>query len=181
MAKRENIWNLPNVLTMIRMALIGVFIWQFVVGHMYWAMAVFVLAGITDFLDGYFARKNQQVTNFGKLMDPLADKLMLITALTCLTVAGLVPIWVVVVVFVKELLMIIGGYMLLKRGVVVQSMFVGKAATVLFIVAVVATFLHEYLAPWHLVLQYYAVGLSVFAMLWYFINTIKAIRAKRNA
>lgn len=84
MAKRENIWNAPNILTMLRMALIGVFIWQFVQGHMYWAMTIFIVAGITDFLDGYLARKYQLVTSFGKLMDPLADKLLVMSAFICL-------------------------------------------------------------------------------------------------
>ena len=179
MAKRENIWNAPNILTMLRMALIGVFIWQFVQGHMYWAMTIFIVAGITDFLDGYLARKYQLVTSFGKLMDPLADKLMLVTALSCLTAAGLVPLWVVIVVVCKELLMVIGGYILLRRGVVVQAKLIGKVATVVFIVAVVATFLHEFIDPWQTVLQYIAVALSICSMLWYFFQTVKAYREQK--
>lgn len=166
--QRERILNIPNILTMVRMALIGVFIWLFAAGHRYWALAVYVLANATDVLDGYIARKHGLVTSFGKLMDPLADKLMLAAALCCLMAVGLVPVWVVVVVLTKEVLMIVGASVLLKRGTVVHARFIGKAATVVFLLAVTATFLHEFVAPVDMYLQVLAVALSVAAMLWYF-------------
>lgn len=177
MTNRENIWNVPNVLTMLRIALIGVFIWLYVSGLRYWAAGVFVLAGATDFLDGYIARKHQLVTSFGKLMDPVADKLMLITALACLMADGLVPPWVIIVTVCKELLMVVGAYFLLKkRDIVVHSVFIGKAATVVFIVAVILTFLHEYTAPWDLYLQIVAVVLSVSAMVWYLVRSLGVLK-----
>lgn len=179
MSTRENIWNVPNILTMLRVALIGVFIWQYVIGHRYWAMGVFLVAGATDFLDGYIARKHNLVTNFGKLMDPLADKLMLVTALTCLMASGLVPLWVVLVVVAKELLMVIGGYWMLRHGTVVQAHIIGKAATVVFIIAVMATFLHEFTTPFDAYLQIAAVVLSVSAMVWYFSHAARAILNRR--
>lgn len=175
MAKHENIWNVPNILTMLRMVLIGIFVWVFVQGHLYWAMVIFILASITDLLDGYIARKYNLVTNFGKLMDPLADKLMLVTALICLTTQELVPLWVVLVVALKELLMVVGGYFLLKHGIVVQARFIGKAATFMFAVAVVVTFLHDFIAPWDTYLQIVAVVLSVSAMCWYVVKTVRAV------
>lgn len=174
--ERENIWNVPNILTMLRIAMIFLFVWQFVMGRHIAAMVIFVLAGVTDFLDGYIARKQGLVTNFGKLMDPLADKLMLLTALVCLTVAGLVPRWLVIVELVKEAFMIIGGFYMLRRGIVVQAKMIGKVATVAFIFAVVATFLHEYTAPWDFYLQVAAVTLSIAAMLWYLVEGIRALR-----
>lgn len=179
MNNQEKILNLPNVLTMLRMALIAVFLLLFANGHYYWAMAVFIIAGVTDFLDGYIARKRKLITNFGKLMDPLADKLMLIAALVCFTRMGWMPLWIVIVVVVKELIMVVGGYFLLKAGVVVQARLIGKVATVVFITAVVATFLHEFIAPFHTVLQYMAVTCSVTALFWYAADIVKKYRARR--
>ena len=179
MEKRENIWNVPNILTMVRMALIGVFIWQFVLGHRYWALAIFLGANLTDFLDGYIARKYQLITNFGKLMDPLADKLMLITALSCLTISGLVPYWITIIIFVKECIMVVGGFFLLRKGIVMQAQLIGKAATVVFLVAVVVTFLDAYTNPWDLYLQYFAAALSVSAMVWYGVQAVQMLQKQK--
>lgn len=179
MANENTIWNLPNILTMTRLALIGVFLWQYLAGHPYVAMGVFILAGTTDVLDGYFARRNNQITNFGKLMDPLADKLMLLTALICLSAGGRVPGWLVVVMAAKELIMVIGGYILLKNGIVVQAIFIGKAATVVFLIAVVATFLHEFTAPLDKYLQWLALALSICSMVWNAAKTAHSILADR--
>ena len=75
MTDEKRIWTVPNILTMIRMALIPVY-WVLMIGYKknYWALAVFVTAACTDMLDGFLARKYHQITDFGKLMDPLADK-----------------------------------------------------------------------------------------------------------
>ena len=176
MTKRENIWNVPNVLTMIRLALIGVFVVFYVQGRLYWAMATFIVASLTDFLDGFIARRYHLVTNFGKLMDPLADKLMLITALVCLTVSGRVPLWLMAAIIAKELLMVVGAYVLLKHGVVVQAKFIGKLSTVVFMLAVIATFLNAYTAPYDTYLQFLAFALSLAAMFWYLVDTVAALR-----
>ena len=175
---KEKIWNIPNVLTMLRIALIGVFIWQYAQGKPFVALAVFVVAGMTDYLDGYIARKRNLITSFGKLMDPLADKLMLITVLYCLMMDGLVPMWLVVVVVAKELLMVLGGYFLYREGHVVQARTVGKVAQVVFVAAVVTTFLHEYVAPVNVVLLYVAAALSICAMVWYMVDVRRRIQKK---
>jgi len=170
--KRENIWNVPNMLTMLRLLLIGVFIWLFR-GEMYFAaLATFLLAGVTDFLDGYIARKWNLITSFGKLADPLADKLMLIAALACLTTIGVVPWWVVAAVIFKELLMVLGSVVAYKKGVVVYARFIGKASTGLFVAAVAAAFFHRWIAPWDAYLLYIAVALSVGSMVFYGINLL---------
>lgn len=135
--------NIPNILTMIRFGLIGVFIYVFyhpaIQSNLQWAIFIFLLAGITDILDGYIARKYSMITKWGKLMDPLADKLMLITVLTCLYTRNIVPGIVIIIVLVKELLMIFGATFLYKnRKVVVQANFYGKAATAAFYIAIIA-------------------------------------------
>ena len=86
-----NVWNVPNVLTMLRMILIPVFVVLFFNDRKMAALAVFCAASFTDFLDGFLARKLNQITDFGKLFDPLADKVMVLTALICQGLAGVFP------------------------------------------------------------------------------------------
>ena len=90
--------NLPNKLTMGRIFAIPVFIVVFLMGYRYAAAIVFVLAAITDMLDGHIARKHNLVTNFGKLMDPLADKILVASALICLIKLDAAPCIVVIIV-----------------------------------------------------------------------------------
>jgi len=136
--------NLPNMLTLARFALIPVFIYVVFcfprgASGLVTGMVIFVFAGLTDLLDGYIARRFSMVTTWGKLMDPLADKLMLITVLISLTMKQLIPPFVVIVVIVKELLIIVGAAFLYKsRKVVVQANYFGKAASIAFFLAVVA-------------------------------------------
>jgi len=136
--------NLPNMLTLARFALIPVFIYVVfcfpgAASGLVAGMAIFAFAGLTDLLDGYIARRFNMVTTWGKLMDPLADKLMLITVLISLTIKQLIPPFVVIVVIVKELLIIVGAAFLYKsRKVVVQANYFGKAASTAFFLAVVA-------------------------------------------
>ena len=178
--RSENIWNVPNLLTMLRMVGVAVFIALFAAGKTTAAMVVFILAACTDALDGYIARKYHLITSFGKLMDPLADKLMTLSALVCLTVKGLVPVWLLAIVGAKECFMVIGGFLVLrKKNMVVQADYIGKAATVTFIAAIVATFLHEYTAPWDFALQCGAVILAIAAMIFYVIDTIRKIHVKK--
>ena len=171
--KRETIWNVPNVLTMLRLLLVGVFIWMFLNEMYYAALAIFLLAGVTDFLDGYIARKYNLVTSFGKLVDPLADKLMLIAVLVCLTTIGVAPWWLVLAVIAKELLMVAGGLFLYQKGVVVYAKWIGKVSTGLFTAAVSAAFFHQWVAPWDSYALYAAAALSVGSLVFYGINLLK--------
>ena len=111
--------NLPNALTALRMALIPLFVWAFYQVGPGVALVIYLLAAATDWLDGFLARRWNQVTSFGKLADPLADKLMLLTMLFCMGQSGRVPWWVLGVMLGKELLMVIGSVFLLKRHNVV--------------------------------------------------------------
>ncbi len=130
--------NLPNILTGFRFILIGVFYYFFQVQANPLAGAiVYLIASITDFLDGYLARKWNQITNFGKLMDPLADKLLLIVALYCLAIDGFLPWFILIFVLAKEVTMIIAATILYKKNVVVYSKTSGKIATFLFSAAVI--------------------------------------------
>ena len=90
----SHVWTIPNVLTMIRLLLVPVFVvvyFRTSAEPKYAALAIFAAASLTDMLDGYLARKLNQITDFGKLFDPLADKLMVLTALVCQGIAGVIP------------------------------------------------------------------------------------------
>ena len=97
--------NLPNKLTLLRIILIPVFMvvlyWNFP-GAAYVALAIFIIASLTDLLDGKIARKYNLVTNFGKFMDPLADKLLVCSAMICLVDLRLLPSWIVIIIIARE-------------------------------------------------------------------------------
>lgn len=133
--------NIPNILTIIRMLLVPLFVYVFFSpfpNARYFSLFIFLVAGLTDVLDGYLARRYQWTSKFGTAMDPLADKLMLLTALICLTIVGIVPLYALLIVYAKEFLMILGAIVLYYRHekVVVPANSFGKAATVLFSLSV---------------------------------------------
>ena len=120
-----NVWTIPNVLTMIRLILVPVFVVLFLKGHKMASLGVFIAASLTDMLDGYLARKLNQITDFGKLFDPLADKLMVLSAMVCQGIVGVFPWSAIIIVACKELFMVTGGLLMLKNDVVVYSNYIG--------------------------------------------------------
>ena len=121
--------NLPNKLTLFRIALIPVCCLLLGVGLMPWAAAVFIIAAATDFLDGYIARKQKLVTTFGKFADPVADKLLVLTAMIFLAEKGVLPAWAVSLVAARELM--VDGLRLVAagKGKVVAAGVLGKLKT----------------------------------------------------
>ena len=127
--------NLPNKLTILRVFLVPIFVIFMLtdLGGQYnnWiSLVIFVAASLTDLLDGYLARKNNLVTNFGKFMDPLADKLLVCSALICLMAIDRVPAWMVLVIISREF--IISGFRLVAsdNGIVIAASYWGKFKTV---------------------------------------------------
>lgn len=179
----KDVWNVPNVLTMLRIALIPVYIVVHSLGHDMAALVIFLCASFTDLLDGYLARRNNQITNFGKLMDPLADKIMIICVLVTQTLRGLIPWPVLCIVSIKELAMIFGGAYMLDKGFVVYSNVLGKLAQFTFVSALVLTFFQESIATWPLpldqVLLWVATGLTLAALVCYSIAGLKKIKAAK--
>ena len=127
---------IPNYLSIFRILLIPIFIYLFLYKGdegIFWGGMVFIFAGITDVIDGFLARKFNWITNIGKLLDPLADKMMQIAAICCLYIRKLIPGWLILVIIAKELLMIAGATLILKRGnIYVQSDWYGKLGTTVF-------------------------------------------------
>ena len=134
--------NVPNTLTVLRVIMIPFFV-LFMLGDItsvdkYIALGIFIAASLTDTLDGYLARKNNQVTNFGKFMDPLADKL-----LVCLMDLDRLPSWIVIIIISREF--IISGFRLIAadNGIVIAASWWGKAKTIsqmIMIILLVADF-----------------------------------------
>ena len=126
--------NLPNKITIFRVCMIPVFLVFMLVPGIpysnYIATAVFAIACASDALDGYIARKHNLVTNFGKFMDPLADKLLVCSALICFVELSYIPAWIVVIIIAREF--IISGFRLIAsdNGVVIAASYWGKFKTI---------------------------------------------------
>ncbi|WP_035748919.1 CDP-diacylglycerol--glycerol-3-phosphate 3-phosphatidyltransferase [Arthrobacter sp. 35W] len=142
------LWNLPNALTMLRIVLVPFFIWFFVAddgdfGPWRWAAVLaFAVAIYTDKLDGDIARSRGQITNFGKIADPIADKLLIGSALVLLSIVGELWWWVTILMLVRELGITLLRFVVIRYGVIPASRG-GKLKTVLQTVAIFV-----YLLPW---------------------------------
>lgn len=128
--------NLPNKLTMGRILAIPVFIVVFLLGYRYAAAVIFILAAVTDMLDGHIARKYNLVTNFGKLMDPLADKLLVMSALICLAQVGDVAGWMVIVILGREFIITGMRQVAAAQGIVIAAGTTGKIKTITQMIAI---------------------------------------------
>ena len=133
--------HIPNILTLIRFLLIPLIVFYIFTGNFILAFIFFTVSGLTDIADGFIARKFNLISNFGKLMDPLADKLTQIATLTSLVITNIIPVWILVIVLAKEFIMIVGASFLYGKDVVVYSKWYGKLATVLFYIAIVVSLL----------------------------------------
>lgn len=131
--------NLPNTLTLCRFLLIPVFLGIFfsdLPDRMIWAFGILILAGITDVIDGYLARKNNQVTQLGTMLDPLADKLMILAVFLSLLISGRISLAVAAVIFIRDFGMIMASAFFHFRGkLTVPANVMGKLTTVLYYIA----------------------------------------------
>ena len=164
---------IPNILTLIRFLLIPLILILLSQGKNIDEIIVFSISGITDILDGVIARKFNFISDFGKLMDPLADKFTQISMLVMLTVKKIIPIWIVIVVFIKEFCMICGASFLYGKELVVSSKWYGKASTTLFYIAIVVSLILKELEPSILAKQ--AVGDSTRPLILYAAQPIYCI------
>lgn len=134
--------NLPNKLTVLRVCMVPFFVifmlWDGLgAAGRYTAAVIFILASATDWLDGYLARKNNLVTDFGKFMDPIADKLLVCSAMICLVEQGSLAAWMVIIIIGREF--IISGFRLVAsdKGVVIAASYWGKFKTVFQMIMVI--------------------------------------------
>ncbi len=171
--------NIPNGLTLVRIALLPVIARCYLAGEGRAALGVYLLAMLTDVLDGVIARRTNQITALGKLLDPLADKLTLLTLLTLLCGGGQLPGWVLAVIAAKEAALLIGSVIALRRGIVVQALAIGKAATATFTAFVVSRLLGLTLAAG--ITMALSVVLSLLALVGYAANLALKMEQEKRA
>ncbi|QEY35576.1 CDP-diacylglycerol--glycerol-3-phosphate 3-phosphatidyltransferase [Caproiciproducens galactitolivorans] len=140
--------NLPNKLTVMRIILVPFFVAVLLIPgiphHYLWAAILFGAAALTDHYDGKLARKNNQVTNFGKFLDPLADKILVISALVCFVDLRLAATWCVLVIIAREFMVTSIRLVAVDSGVVIAANKWGKTKTVSQIIAIIAILLFQY-------------------------------------
>lgn len=176
--------NLPNKLTIFRVILIPFFVVCLLINPenqtlRYVADLIFIVASLTDMLDGKIARKYNLVTNFGKFMDPLADKLLVCSAMICLLSIGQLPAWVVIVIIAREF--IISGFRLIaaNNGIVIAASMWGKSKTVsqmFMIIVLVANIDHPVMQILGTVLIYVAAALTVISLLDYIVKNKEVLK-----
>ena len=167
--------NLPNKLTMFRVILIPFFVFFMLFGPLgklgdYIALIIFIAASLTDMLDGKIARKYHLVTNFGKFMDPLADKLLVCAAMVCLVATGQLAAWIVIIIISREF--IISGFRLIAsdNGIVIAASMWGKFKTVFQMLMIIVLIANIPLAAFDMigtVLTYVALVLTVVSLVDY--------------
>lgn len=138
-------WNIANAVTVLRIAMVPVFIWVFLMegtAARVWATVIFVVAALTDRVDGYLARSRGLITNLGKILDPIADKSLVVGALVLLSADGLVPWWVTLVIIVRELGITVLRFFMIRSAVMAASKG-GKVKTTLQMAFIVGM-----LIPW---------------------------------
>ncbi|KNF07667.1 CDP-diacylglycerol--glycerol-3-phosphate 3-phosphatidyltransferase PgsA [Gottschalkia purinilytica] len=172
--------NIPNILTMVRFCLIPLFIIVFyspIDHNVLYSTLIFALAGVTDVLDGHIARSYNMVTRWGIVLDPLADKLMEITVLVCFTSANYLPLWVIIVIGIKEICMIFGAIFLYysEEKTVVPSNIYGKIATFSFYIAIFAIAINL-----NKTVNFILIGITVILTIIAFINYFIAFREIRK-
>ena len=178
--------NLPNMLSLLRLCMVPLYVIVYFSGmrnaHLL-ALLVYALATFTDFLDGYLARKHNCITNLGKVLDPLGDKMLTTAVLVCLLIDGIIPGWIVLIIVAKEALMGLGGLVIHRKAKVEipPSNYIGKTATVLFFVvcAILMLFKIDHTVAVALVSLAVAVSLAAFvSYLCRFIRIMKLSETK---
>lgn len=179
--------HIPNILTVLRFFLIPLIIYFIIVDMYPLAFLFLILSGLTDVLDGWIARKFNFITNFGKLIDPLADKATQIAVLLTLAFKEIIPFWIIIVVAIKEATMIAGASFLYGKELVVSSKWFGKLSTVLFYVAIACSFGIKYwntfaltpensvapLPQFDIWIYYLALASTIFSLVMYYVTFYK--------
>ena len=171
--------TLPNILTCLRVVLIPVFMVLAYQGNTtcdFAALVVYVVACLTDYVDGNLARKNNQVTNFGKFMDPIADKLLVCSALICLTGTGEIPVWATIIIIAREFA--VSGIRLVAsdNGVTIAASWWGKSKTIAQMVMIIVILANlSFLSLAETILIYVSVVLTLISAADYLIKNRKAI------
>lgn len=186
-----------NVVSFVRLCLIPVYLWLLLAGCDLAATLVFAVAAATDFLDGQIARRTHTVSRLGQLLDPAVDRLLMITGVLGVFLVGRVPLWVIVVVLLRDALMLLGGLWLLRRHRIrIPVVYPGKVATTLLFVGFAGLLLNWPLVPglgwcdlawlpgftsapvgWGIWFIYAGLALALGTTVYYVVAAIRALRA----
>lgn len=169
--------NIANQLTTLRVILIPAFIFVFVTptipNNEYIAAMIFIVASLTDFLDGYLARKLNLVSNFGKIMDPFADKLLVLTALIYLAIAQIIPGWIVIVIIGRELLITSLRALVADKGIILAASKLGKYKTATQMISIILLIINIHTVG--MILLYIALILTIWSLIDYLMKMNKEI------
>jgi CDP-diacylglycerol--glycerol-3-phosphate 3-phosphatidyltransferase len=170
--------NVPNVLTVLRILLVPVLVVALLhqTSSPWLAAAVFAIASLTDAIDGYIARTRAQITTFGKLMDPVADKLLIIAALVVLVSQNRVPAWIAMVIIAREFAVTVTRMAATGQGVVISANWWGKAKTMVQVAAIFFAIGFRPTPPGVDVLLYAAVLITVVSGIDYFFGLRRLMR-----
>ncbi len=181
---RKNTMNLPNKLTLFRVVLIIPFVIFLLIPNFGYAgrmiaLAIFIVASLTDFFDGKIARKHNLVTDFGKFMDPLADKLLVCSALICFVEKNEIASWIVIIIIAREF--IISGFRLVasNKGVVIAASYWGKYKTAFQMFAIIFLIIDLWwIIPFYVITQilvYVALVLTIVSLIDYLVKNWNVI------
>lgn len=179
--------NLPNKLTVFRVILIPFFVFFMLVPDVvpysnYIAVGIFIVASLTDLLDGKIARKYNLVTNFGKFMDPLADKLLVCSAMICLIQTGQLAAWIVVIIIAREF--IISGFRLIAsdNGIVIAASYWGKFKTtfqMLMVIVLILNINNQVFQILGVVLTYISLALTIISLIDYVVKNKEVLKEQK--
>jgi cardiolipin synthase len=148
-AGEDRVWTLPNLLSFARLATVPIFIWLFVTDHKDAAVLLYAAASWTDFFDGYIARRTGTVTELGRLLDPLADRVFIAALTVVLVIEEVLPLWVAIAIVGRDVL-ILGLYPFVHRGTLqrIRVNFVGKTATAALLMGLTLLAVSETSVSW---------------------------------
>ncbi len=177
--------NLPNKITLVRMVMIPFFIAALLIDfpyHQPLAAALFIIASLTDSLDGYLARSRNLVTDFGKFMDPLADKLLVCSALICFVQLGSVPAWMVIIIIAREFAITGLRSLAAADGIIIAASKWGKAKTISQMIAIILMLFGNWPfslinIPAAIIMMYVATLLTLYSGIDYLILNKKVFRS----
>ncbi|MGA9111109.1 MAG: CDP-diacylglycerol--glycerol-3-phosphate 3-phosphatidyltransferase [Smithella sp.] len=183
MISRHETFNLPNTITLLRISVVPFLFILLLSPGEFWSLILailFVIASITDFFDGYIARKYQMITTMGKFLDPIADKIMVNTAMILMIPIGRIPAWIVAITIIRDLMVDVIRSIASSEGIYIQASTLGKQKTLAQIVAVTALIIHYSIFGINahavgMVILYIALVLTIFSGIDYFIKLYRNI------
>ena len=183
MISRHETFNLPNTITLLRISVVPFLFILLLSPGEFWSLILailFVIASITDFFDGYIARKYQMITTMGKFLDPIADKIMVNTAMILMIPIGRIPAWIVAITIIRDLMVDVIRSIASSEGIYIQASTLGKQKTVAQIIAVTALIIHYSIFGINahavgMVILYIALVLTIFSGFDYFIKLYRNI------